>query len=469
MGIKLINKDSGNIDLTAPTRTSIALDTTLTIEGQAADSKAVGDAINALYEGITETEKELQDQIADNKGSIEDLYNKIPAVEDGKDGENGGYYIPTVSNGVLSWAATKEDMPAVQDANIKGDKGEKGEKGETGAQGLKGDKGDKGDTGASGKDGVSVSHSWSGTVLTVTSSSGTSSADLKGAKGDTGEKGDKGDTGETGAQGVQGLKGDTGAQGEKGDTGKTAFQYAQDGGYTGTEEEFSSKLAGDYATAVHTHEADKINCDASILYIGGKTLDKTLTNISTLIGDTRLEVKTMQTDIGTKANKSHFHAANDITYDLPLSTLLESGSLEDVIYDIDENITSFNSSLSNKANKSDIPTKVSQLEDAYLYCEKEHTHKATEIENDSPTEYVSAGTLDEALISIDEYIVELKEDVNKKANITAIPTKTSQLTNDSGYLTAHQDISGKADKASAETWTFTLADGSTVSKKVVLA
>ena len=51
----------------------------------------------------------------------------------------------------------------------------------------------------------------------------------------------------------------------------------------------------------------------------------------------------------------------------------------------------------------------------------------------------------------------------------SVPTKTSQLTNDSGFLTSHQDISGKADKSSAETWTFTLEDGSTVTKKVVLA
>ena len=89
----------------------------------------------------------------------------------------------------------------------------------------------------------------------------------------------------------------------------------------------------------------------------------------------------------------------------------------------------------------------------------------------------------------------------KKTDIPSVPTKTSQLTNDSGfltqhqslsgyaktsehytktesdnkyqpkgnYLTSHQDISGKADKSSAETWTFTLANGSTVTKKVVLA
>jgi hypothetical protein len=40
-----------------------------------------------------------------------------------------------------------------------------------------------------------------------------------------------------------------------------------------------------------------------------------------------------------------------------------------------------------------------------------------------------------------------------------IPGKTSQLTNDSGYVTS----------SNAETWTFTLANGSTVTKKVVLA
>ena len=34
---------------------------------------------------------------------------------------------------------------------------------------------------------------------------------------------------------------------------------------------------------------------------------------------------------------------------------------------------------------------------------------------------------------------------NAKAEVSAIPTKVSQLTNDSNYLTEHQDISGKLD------------------------
>lgn len=48
----------------------------------------------------------------------------------------------------------------------------------------------------------------------------------------------------------------------------------------------------------------------------------------------------------------------------------------------------------------------------------------------------------------------------KFAGKDEIPTKTSQLTNDSGYLTSHQDISGKLDKvgdASNVTITFTQA------------
>lgn len=87
----------------------------------------------------------------------------------------------------------------------------KGEKGDSGAQGPKGDKGDagaqgpKGDTGAAGSNGVSATHSWNGTTLTVTSASGTSSANLKGEKGDTGSQGPKGDKGDTGATGAAGY------------------------------------------------------------------------------------------------------------------------------------------------------------------------------------------------------------------------------------------------------------------------
>ena len=42
---------------------------------------------------------------------------------------------------------------------------------------------------------------------------------------------------------LESLKGAKGDKGDKGDDGKSAYEFAKDGGFTGTEEEFSSKLA----------------------------------------------------------------------------------------------------------------------------------------------------------------------------------------------------------------------------------
>ena len=71
-------------------------------------------------------------------------------------------------------------------------------------------------------------------------------------------------------------------------------------------------------------------------------------------------------------------------------------------------------SLTDYAKKTDLPTKVSELENDKGYLT---TH----------------------------------QDLSDYAKISDLPTKTSQLTNDSGYLTQHQDISGKADAMTFET------------------
>lgn len=170
------------------------------------------------------------------KGDTGAKGDKGDSGADGKDGVSVRH----------SWNGTTLTITSASgttSANLKGEKGETGDTGATGEKGekgdpftyadftpeqlssLKGDKGDKGDQGekgetgadgANGKDGTSVTHSWNGTTLIVTSASGTTSADLKGAKGDQGiqgvqgEKGDKGDKGDTG---LQGEKGDTGAAG----------------------------------------------------------------------------------------------------------------------------------------------------------------------------------------------------------------------------------------------------------------
>lgn len=195
----------------------------------------------------------------------------IPAGANGDNGQDGGYYTPSVNDGWLAWSASKGGMPAVMSANIRGPQGEQGEqgpKGDTGtgftisktyssvsamnagyatdgvplygfvlidtgnvndednaklyvkgdssyeyltdlsgSQGIKGETGEKGDKGDAGSNGVSATHSWSGTTLTITSASGTSSANLKGDKGDTGEQGLPGETGVKGDDGYTPVKG----------------------------------------------------------------------------------------------------------------------------------------------------------------------------------------------------------------------------------------------------------------------
>ena len=64
---------------------------------------------------------------------------KPPAPIDGGEvvpGEDGGYYIPKVENGVLSWTPSKADMPSVESAEIKGADGKDGSPGEPGKDGT---------------------------------------------------------------------------------------------------------------------------------------------------------------------------------------------------------------------------------------------------------------------------------------------------------------------------------------------
>lgn len=126
----------------------------------------------------------------------------------GTDGEDGGYYIPSVdTSGNLNWTASKAGTGSVPSVNIKGPQGPKGD---TGAQGPKGDTGAIGPQGEKGEQGP------------------------QGPAGPQGEKGEKGDTGATGPQGPQGIQGEA---------GESAYTAASKGGYTGTETQFNSDLA----------------------------------------------------------------------------------------------------------------------------------------------------------------------------------------------------------------------------------
>lgn len=165
---------------------------------------------------VVECDKSILCGSGTHKEPTPDVYNQlielINAVGVGGGGAAGFSPVANVSQTATGAVITITDKTGTTSATI--------------VNGKDGAKGDTGATGAAGKNGVSATHSWNGTTLTITSASGTSSADLKGAKG------------EPGADGQPGL------------AGKSAYQYALDGGYTGTEEEFARKLASE-SSAIH--------------------------------------------------------------------------------------------------------------------------------------------------------------------------------------------------------------------------
>lgn len=157
--------------------------------------------------------------------------------------KDSGIWYPNVDDaGTISWVRSMAETEPTP-INIKGPIGETGAQG---SQGEKGPKGDRGDTGAQGPKGDTGPQGPKGDTGAT---GATGPQGPKGDKGDTGAQGPQGDTGpkgDTGPQGPQGPQGETGPQGPAGADGadgKSAYQYAQDGGYTGTEEEFAAKLA----------------------------------------------------------------------------------------------------------------------------------------------------------------------------------------------------------------------------------
>ena len=95
-------------------------------------------------------------------------------------------------------------------------------------------------------------------------------------------------------------------------------------------------------------------------------------------------------------------------------------------------VEALNSKISEKANAADIPTKTSQLENDSGYL-TEHQSLA----GYATTQYVD-GKIEAETTTRQESIENVKQ---------MIPTKTSDLTNDSGYLTEHQSLENYATKA----------------------
>ena len=218
-------------------------------------------AANAAAAAATQAKDELLE--AAERGDF-DGADGLPGADgedgapgaDGQDGADGVSPTAKVEQTEAGAVVTVTDATGTTTATLahgpKGDKGDDGEKGDKGdpftygdftpeqLEALRGPQGVQGPPGADGadgqdgapgedgSDGVSCTHSWSGSVLTVTSASGTSSADLRGPKGDAFTYADftaeqlEGLRGEDGADGAPGADGQDGAPGADGQDGADA-------------------------------------------------------------------------------------------------------------------------------------------------------------------------------------------------------------------------------------------------------
>ena len=191
----------------------------LSLEAADAANQAAADILAAKERGDFDG-RDGVDGATGPQGPKGDTGPQGPQGEKGDTGERGPQGIQGIQGETGATGATGPQGPKGEtgDTGATGPQGQKGDTGETGPQGPQGIQGEtgatgatgpqgpKGDDGADGVDGVSCTHSWNGTVLSITSASGTSSADLVGPQGPTGATGPAGADGADGADGVDGPK-----------------------------------------------------------------------------------------------------------------------------------------------------------------------------------------------------------------------------------------------------------------------
>lgn len=305
--------------------------------------------------------------------------------------------------------------------------------------------------------------------------------------------------------------------------GKSAYEYAQDGGYTGTEEEFANKLAGNNnvdftetdptvpswakAPKKPTYMADEIKCnfdDEPCDYLGNfsvkdnlLTLDRTINTI-----DSNMQGKALQTEgsffikgsgttdstaktsswIGTSDRITEYRDGLTIRYKIgvagqstvtlninnlgaktvyrfgttKLTTQFPVGSIITLIYHTGLNGGCW------VTNDYDANTNTYQR----LYASTNNVEYPITARYNTTTGssyYAEYGRYSTGVT------------LNPSTNTITATAFKGKLTGNADTATkATQDASGNvitdtyAKKSEAETWTFTLADGTTVTKKVVL-
>ena len=241
-------------------------------------------------------------------------------------------------------------------------------------------------------------------------------------------------------------------------------------------------------TAVATGLATKADKDSLTSLEGSvSTLETTVGNQDKAIIANAQAIQGKQdklvsgTNIKTINNQSLLGSGNisiegggTITVDDALSDTSENPVQNKVIT---TKVNSLETSLASKANASDIPTKVSQLENDSQYQTKSNLDTA--LANYATTSEVnSKNTLqDEAIQNNADAIATINQTLESKADTSAIPTKVSQLENDSDFVTSTEvstnyatktELANKADTSAIPTKTSQIENDSTYQTKANL-
>lgn len=294
--------------------------------------------------------------------------------------------------------------------------------------------------------------------IQVTNASGsvvwtqTDGVNLKGEKGDTGPRGPQGETGPQGPQGIQGIQGEQGPKGDTGETGATGPQGPKgDTGATGPQgEQGPTGATGPQGPAGRDGLTTSITVD-------GTTYTQSEGNI------TLPNYPTVPTNISAFTNDSGYitNSVNNLTNYYDKTTI--DGLVDDINDDIALKANSADlasvattgdySDLSNKPDLSIYELKADAFSGSYTDLTDKPDLSVYELKSEA-----FSGDYDDLTNKPDLSIYETKAeafsgDYEDLTNKPTIPTKTSELTNDSGYITGvtWNDVTGKPTFATVAT------------------
>lgn len=207
----------------------------------------------------------------------------------------------------------------------------------------------------------------------------------------------------------------------KGADGKSAYQYAQDGGYTGTEAEFAEKLAKEFPTKLSSFDNDEgfiTDADVPVKSVNGKTGAVTL-NAS---------------DVGARPNTwtptySDVGADKSGTASSAVSAHNTNTAAHNDIRLLVEGLTTRLNALANSTDED-----LDQMAEIVAYIKANETL----IDSITTSKVNVADIVNNLTTNVTNKPLSAAQGVALKALVDAItvPTKVSELTNDSKFITA---------------------------------